>query len=106
MAEMESVHEPSSIRLTKSSPDNHKIPPEYHDFVAGAVGGSLRRGFSKWCTLSLLDSDKIKTYISVACSHPMDTIKTRLQTTNNYRGITDCAKKMIQKEGLRSLYKG
>ena len=47
MAEIESVHEPSSMRLTKSSPDNHKIPPEYHDFVAGAVGGSLRRGFSK-----------------------------------------------------------
>ena len=42
MAEMESVHEQHSVRLTKSSPDNHKIPPQYHDFIAGAVGGSLR----------------------------------------------------------------
>ena len=45
MAEMESFHEQPSRRLTKSSPDNHKIPPEYHDFIAGAVGGSLREGF-------------------------------------------------------------
>ena len=44
MAEMESVHEQHSVRLTKSSPNNHKIPPQYHDFIAGAVGGSLRKG--------------------------------------------------------------
>ena len=48
MAEMEGVHEHHSIRLTKSSPDNHKIPPQYHDFIAGAVGGSLRKG-SNFC---------------------------------------------------------
>ena len=39
-------------------------------------------------------------------SHPIDTIKTRLQTTNNYRGILDCFAKMRQTEGLRSFYKG
>ena len=36
----------------------------------------------------------------------MDTIKVRLQTTNNYNGIIDCAKKMIKTEGIRSMYKG
>ena len=45
MAEMEKIHDQQSIRLTRSSPDNHKIPPEYHDFIAGAVGGSLRKGY-------------------------------------------------------------
>ena len=44
MAETGSVHEKHSIRITKSCPDNHKIPPQYHDFIAGAVGGSLREG--------------------------------------------------------------
>ena len=44
MAEMEIVNEQPPRRLTKSSPENHKIPPEYHDFIAGAVGGSLREG--------------------------------------------------------------
>ena len=44
MAKMEIVNEQPPRRLTKSSPDNHKIPPEYHDFIAGAVGGSLREG--------------------------------------------------------------
>ena len=39
-------------------------------------------------------------------SHPIDTIKTRLQTTNKYRGIVDCFAKMRQTEGLRSFYKG
>lgn len=39
-------------------------------------------------------------------SHPIDTIKTRLQTTNKYRGILDCFAKMRQTEGLRSFYKG
>ena len=121
MAEMESVHEQHSIRLTKSSPDNHKISPQYHDFIAGAVGGSLRKSSNLWffCWMVLLSSHIVyrlyhiaisralfETRLSVACSHPMDTIKTRLQTTNNYRGIIDCAKKMIQKEGFRSLYKG
>ena len=42
---MENIHDQHSIRITKSSPDNHKIPPEYHDFIAGAVGGSLRKGY-------------------------------------------------------------
>ena len=31
----------------------------------------------------------------------MDTIKTRLQTTNNYRGIMDCFTKMVRTEGPR-----
>lgn len=61
-----------------------KIPTQYHDFIAGAVGGSL----------------------SVVMSHPIDTIKTRLQITNKYRGILDCFAKMRQTEGLRSFYKG
>lgn len=52
MAEIEAEHLMAEhlIRLTKSIPDNHKIPPECHDFIAGAVGGSLRNSFSGFST--------------------------------------------------------
>ena len=50
---------------------------DWKDFIAGGVGGG----------------------ISVLCSHPFDTIKVRLQTTNRYSGIRDCLRKMLQQEG-------
>lgn len=46
----------------------------------------------------------------VITGQPLDTIKVRLQTqgtgTPQYTGTFDCAKKTIQKEGFRGLYKG
>lgn len=49
----------------------------------------------------------------VITGQPLDTIKVRLQTQNTkpgekplYSGTFDCAKKTIQKEGFRGLYKG
>lgn len=50
----------------------------------------------------------------VACGHPLDTIKVRLQTMPQpqmgqsplYAGTLDCAKKTIAKEGFLGLYKG
>jgi solute carrier family 25 carnitine/acylcarnitine transporter 20/29 len=53
---------------------------DWKDVVAGGVGGGL----------------------SVLCAHPFDTIKVRLQTTNNYSGMRDCFMKMVRKEGARS----
>jgi len=38
--------------------------------------------------------------------HPFDTIKVRLQTTNIYKGVTHCCRKIIAEEGVRALYKG
>lgn len=67
-------------------------------------------------------SSPIKYFISggfggictVLAGHPLDTIKVRLQTmpkplTNQaalYVGTWDCAKKTVQREGVRGLYKG
>lgn len=38
--------------------------------------------------------------------HPFDTLKVRLQTSNNYKGLVDCFKQTVAKEGLLGLYKG
>ncbi|XP_066996720.2 mitochondrial carnitine/acylcarnitine carrier protein [Anabrus simplex] len=51
---------------------------------------------------------------TVVAGHPLDTIKVRLQTMPKhapgeaplYTGTWDCAKKTVQKEGVRGLYKG
>uniref|UniRef100_A0A336M9T3 CSON007573 protein n=1 Tax=Culicoides sonorensis TaxID=179676 RepID=A0A336M9T3_CULSO len=51
---------------------------------------------------------------TVVAGHPLDTIKVRLQTMPIpekgmeplYRGTFDCAKKTVQREGFRGLYKG
>mmetsp|Transcript_19126 Transcript_19126/g.24121 ORF Transcript_19126/g.24121 Transcript_19126/m.24121 type:complete len:328 (+) Transcript_19126:137-1120(+) len=42
---------------------------------------------------------------TVAC-HPLDTIRTRLQTTTLYAGAWECFKTMVRQEGVRSLYLG
>lgn len=42
----------------------------------------------------------------VAAGHPLDLIKVRLQTSNEYKGTLDCLKKTYTKEGIRGLYRG
>ncbi|KAJ3375085.1 hypothetical protein GGF31_005807 [Allomyces arbusculus] len=42
----------------------------------------------------------------VAAGHPLDLIKVRLQTSNQYKGMVDCARQTIAKEGVRGLYRG
>ncbi|CAO1341340.1 unnamed protein product [Diamesa serratosioi] len=61
---------------------SEKSPIKY--FISGGFGGI--------CT--------------VLVGHPFDTIKVRLQTNPDYKGMVDCARKTIQKEGARGLYKG
>lgn len=64
----------------------------WKDFIAGGAGGIC----------------------AVVSGHPLDTIKVRLQTmpvaqagqAPMYTGTFDCARKTIQKEGVRGLYKG
>jgi len=49
--------------------------------------------------------------VEASLLHPLDTIKTRLQLQNKtsgtqYKGIVDCARQIITKEGLPAMYKG
>jgi len=57
---------------------------EFDSFLAGWVGGAS----------------------SVFFSHPLDTVKVRLQTTANHQGTLQCLKQTIKREGVRGLYKG
>lgn len=41
----------------------------------------------------------------ILCSHPFDTLKTRMQV-ETYKSFTDATKTIIKKEGARSLYRG
>ncbi|OAJ39550.1 hypothetical protein BDEG_23389 [Batrachochytrium dendrobatidis JEL423] len=58
--------------------------------------------------------DQAKSFLSggfagiatVLAGHPFDTLKVRLQTSNQYSGLADCFKQTIAKDGLRGLYKG
>lgn len=42
----------------------------------------------------------------VIAGHPFDTIKVRLQTSNNYKGAIDCLAKTVRSETVLGLYKG
>mmetsp|Transcript_18608 Transcript_18608/g.52398 ORF Transcript_18608/g.52398 Transcript_18608/m.52398 type:complete len:290 (-) Transcript_18608:34-903(-) len=59
--------------------------------------------------------DQVKAFLSggfggsclVAVGHPLDLIKVRLQTTTGvYKGVADCAKQTVAKDGVRGLYRG
>jgi len=70
---------------SSSSEEVKKIPPSpLKNFLSGGVGGMAL----------------------VACGHPFDLIKVRLQTSNEYSGIVDCVKRTIAKDGVRGLYRG
>ncbi|KAJ3408371.1 carnitine transporter [Chytridiales sp. JEL 0842] len=43
---------------------------------------------------------------NVLAGHPFDTLKVRLQTSNQYKGLADCFKQTIAREGPFGLYKG
>ncbi|KAJ3391695.1 carnitine transporter [Entophlyctis sp. JEL0112] len=43
---------------------------------------------------------------NVLIGHPFDTLKVRLQTSNEYNGLIDCARKTVARDGVRGLYKG
>jgi solute carrier family 25 carnitine/acylcarnitine transporter 20/29 len=43
---------------------------------------------------------------TVAAGHPFDTLKVRLQTSNQYKGLGDCFRQTVAKDGLRALYRG
>jgi solute carrier family 25 (mitochondrial carnitine/acylcarnitine transporter), member 20/29 len=54
------------------------------DFASGCVGGVAQ------CIVG----------------HPLDLIKVRLQTSNEYKGMSDAFMKIVKQEGAKSLYKG
>ncbi|KAI9102441.1 mitochondrial carrier domain-containing protein [Phlyctochytrium arcticum] len=43
---------------------------------------------------------------TVLAGHPFDTLKVRLQTSNQYKGLGDCFKQTIAKDGFFGLYRG
>lgn len=43
---------------------------------------------------------------SILVCHPLDTIRTRLQVSSEYRGAWDCAIRLVREEGFTSLYRG
>ncbi|KAI9292845.1 mitochondrial carrier [Neoconidiobolus thromboides FSU 785] len=59
-------------------------------------------------------ASSIKSFISggfggmclVIAGHPLDLIKVRLQTSNQYTGLVDCFKQTVAKDGFRGLYRG
>ncbi|KAI8808560.1 mitochondrial carrier domain-containing protein [Cladochytrium replicatum] len=58
--------------------------------------------------------DQVKSFLSggaagvasVLVGHPFDTLKVRLQTSNQYKGLADCFRQTVAKEGFFGLYKG
>jgi len=58
--------------------------------------------------------EQIKSFVSggvggmslVLVGHPLDTIKVRLQTSNEYTGMMDCFRKTVAKDGIFGLYRG
>lgn len=42
----------------------------------------------------------------VAVGHPLDTIKVKMQTSNEYAGMSDCFRKIIAKDGPKGLFAG
>lgn len=43
---------------------------------------------------------------SLLVCHPLDVVRTRLQTSARFRGAFDCARKTVVEEGVLALYKG
>ncbi|KAI9334876.1 mitochondrial carrier domain-containing protein [Obelidium mucronatum] len=43
---------------------------------------------------------------NVLIGYPFDTLKVKLQTSNEYKGLVDCFKQTIAKSGVRGLYRG
>mmetsp|Transcript_15349 Transcript_15349/g.18617 ORF Transcript_15349/g.18617 Transcript_15349/m.18617 type:complete len:287 (+) Transcript_15349:75-935(+) len=60
--------------------------------MAEAVKSFLSGGFGGICL--------------VFVGHPLDTIKVRLQTSNQYKGMVDCFQQTVKKEGVKGLYRG
>jgi len=58
--------------------------------------------------------DSVKAFLSggfggaciVVVGHPMDTVKVKLQTSNEFTGMLDCFKRTIASNGVRGLYAG
>lgn len=79
-------------QTSSSQTPQAKQTSPFKNFIAGGFGGTCL----------------------VFAGHPLDTIKVRLQTQpytpdgkpSLYKGTFDCAKKTIQKESFRGLYKG
>jgi len=68
--------------------DGEKITSTKHSLIADFLAG----GFGGACL--------------VAVGHPLDTIKVRLQTSNQYKGFLDCFTQTLKREGPLGFYKG
>lgn len=75
----------------------------YKGFVAGVFSGIAKLSVGS-VTACFCDQEDILTCIK---SHPFDTIKVRLQTSQHsqFKGPLDCLLQTLRKEGVNGIYK-
>ncbi|KAJ2809367.1 mitochondrial aspartate-glutamate transporter agc1 [Coemansia guatemalensis] len=77
---------------------------------AQQINHKLHGGNGKPSVLSVLSGSTAAGIIAAAFVTPADVIKTRLQSSSQpsppYRGMADCAKRIMQNEGPRAFFKG
>jgi solute carrier family 25 carnitine/acylcarnitine transporter 20/29 len=61
---------------------------------------------SSWSSWNPLIAGSAAGMASTLVAHPMDTIRTRLQTSSRFSGAIDCMRQTVANEGFRALYKG
>lgn len=74
----------------------------------------VAEGWMADATPAHLVSSAFSALCGIVCNHPLDLVRNRLYTQPlnpdgtgvNYRGMVDCASKMLKHEGGRSFYKG
>jgi hypothetical protein len=118
----ESLRNWAQRRETSSQPDIHKADPAIQraalvnlgelttydiakrKIIASGVGGG------KDTLLVHVASSMCSGFVSAAVSTPADVVKTRLMSQDpvnpQFKGMVDCFKKTLQREGVGGLYKG
>lgn len=44
--------------------------------------------------------------MAVIASHPLDTVKCRIQASSRYTGVVQCVRLLVREEGALALYRG
>jgi solute carrier family 25 (mitochondrial oxoglutarate transporter), member 11 len=63
-------------------------------------------GYATQAVLPQFGAAMIAGFTASACSIPFDMIKTKLQNTNEFKGITDAALHILRKEGVLAFWTG
>jgi len=71
--------------------------------TANVIMGDQRRSAE---ALRVLAAGSVAGMASTMVCHPLDTVRTRLQTSRKYRGALHCVQETASREGLLAFYKG